>query len=389
MTVQAQQSEATNTTTAWALVPYLSVSDARQALDWYVEVLGARRRSEPIIMPDGRVGHAELELNGALLYLADEYPEIRLRAPAPGGDVSVSLQATVPEVDELVDRAVRAGAQLERPAEDRPYGRSAVIRDPFGHRWMFTAALSLLRDRLREGDMSYVSLWAPVAARAARFFGDVLGWTYDQPATGPTRQVNNTSLSHGIAELSALPSELWGGQEHPTLFLCFVVDDVDAAVERVRAAGGRADTPVEQPYGRIANCVDDQGMPFAVHRPGAVGPSRMAASGNRHGEVAYVAIETPDSERARAFYSQVLGWEFTPGRAQDGWQIREIVPMSGLSGGHARPTVVPMYRVDDIQVAVDRVRAAGGTSSDPHREPYAVTAECQDDQGARFYLGQL
>jgi predicted enzyme related to lactoylglutathione lyase len=48
-----------------------------------------------------------------------------------------------------------------------------------------------------------------------------------------------------------------------------------------------------------------------------------------------------------------------------------------------------MFRVDDIQAAVERVRAAGGTASEPQHEGYCIRAECADDQGVRFLLGQL
>ena len=63
--------------------------------------------------------------------------------------------------------------------------------------------------------------------------------------------------------------------------------------------------------------------------------------------------------------------------------------MTGMHGGHDVATGVPMYRVDDIATAVERVRAGGGTSTDPERQPYGISAECTDDQGAHFYLGQL
>jgi uncharacterized protein len=52
-------------------------------------------------------------------------------------------------------------------------------------------------------------------------------------------------------------------------------------------------------------------------------------------------------------------------------------------------TAVPMYLVDDIEAAVGRVRAAGGTASDPERQRYGVTSDCVDDQGTRFNLGEL
>jgi predicted enzyme related to lactoylglutathione lyase len=106
-------------------------------------------------------------------------------------------------------------------------------------------------------------------------------------------------------------------------------------------------------------------------------------------DVAYLVFELPDSARARAFYGSVLGLQFSPGRAHDGWNIADVVPMSGLSGGHQRPAVVPMYRVGDIHAAVARVRAAGGTATEPVVEPYGTRADCTDDQGTRFYLGQL
>jgi predicted enzyme related to lactoylglutathione lyase len=63
--------------------------------------------------------------------------------------------------------------------------------------------------------------------------------------------------------------------------------------------------------------------------------------------------------------------------------------MTGMAGGSDRPTVVPMYRVADIAAAVERVRSAGGTATDPEQQPYGVTAVCTDDQGTRFYLGEL
>src|SRR5262249_18841727 len=63
-----------------AAIPYLAGRGGRDALDWYARVLGARLRGEPVIMPDGRVGHAELELAHGVMYLADEFPEIGVRA---------------------------------------------------------------------------------------------------------------------------------------------------------------------------------------------------------------------------------------------------------------------------------------------------------------------
>jgi predicted enzyme related to lactoylglutathione lyase len=103
--------------------------------------------------------------------------------------------------------------------------------------------------------------------------------------------------------------------------------------------------------------------------------------------LSYLTLEVVDSARFREFYGVVLGLRFEPGRIEDGWAVPGIAPMTGLSGGHAVAAVVPMWKVDDVAAAVERVRAAGGTATDPERQPYGTTAQGTDDQGVRFYLG--
>jgi len=359
-----------------AVIPYLAVTGARRAIDFYADAFGARLRGEPIEMPDGRVGHAEIEIGGAVIMLADEYPEIGHVAPSASGS-PVSLHLSVIDVDATVDSAVAAGATTLREPADQPYGRSATIRDPFGHRWLIQSPAPEPAPSgavPRHGDLVYVSLWVPDVERARAFYGFVLGWRFD-PAG---RQVEGLSLHHG----------LWT-HERSTLFVCVGVDDLNAAVGRVRHEGGTAEEPHVEPYGLVSGCVDDQGMPFALYQLDTDGGPRPSANGAVHGDLAYVSVETIDSGRFRTFFATVAGWRFTPGRVADGWGVDDVVPMTGIRGGHARPTVVPMYRVDDIAAAVERVRAAGGTSTEPAQQPYGVTVECTDDQGARFQLGRL
>jgi len=390
------------------ITPYLAVAGASAALDWYAEAFGATVRGEPIVMPDGRIGHAEMDFGGALLMLSDEYPDIGVAAPVAGQGMPVTLHLEVADVDGTIRRAVSAGARLERRAADYEYGRNGVIRDPFGHRWMVSgqpaaapsapappATGSASAGELREGDLGYVSLWVPDVARAARFFGGVLGWEYE-PASGPQgRRVAGRDLHHG----------LWGDQERSTLFCCFAVADVSAAARRVVDAGGTAGAPDRQRYGTVVDCVDDQGVPFALYEPpgglaaaGAAGGPGGAAggvvagpppNGTRQGDLAYVTMEVVDADRALAFYGHVVGWRADPGQVPNGWQIRDVAPMVGVHGGHEVATTVPMYRVDDVAAAVQAVRDLGGTASDPERQPYGITSLCVDDQGTRFYLGQL
>jgi uncharacterized glyoxalase superfamily protein PhnB len=375
-----------------SITPYLAVSGAADALEWYAAALGARLRSEPVFMPDGRVGHAEIEIGGALVMLADEFPDIGHSSPSRERGVHVSLHLSVDNVDEVVDSAVALGAELERPPNDAEYGRNATIRDPFGHRWLIFADRvpdpPVDRDAVgvaRHGDIGYVSLWVPDADRATSFFARVLGWEYAPVRERHARQVEGLGLHHGI----------WGRVARPTLFCCFAVADLDTAVERVRRAGGVAGEPQIEPYGSISECVDDQGVQFAIFEPpGGVRRSPSDdelgnATGGGQGELSYITMEVVDSGRTRAFYGSVLGWRFAPGRVDDGWQVEDVAPMVGVSGGHDQATTVPMYAVDNIDIAVEQVRAAGGTATSPEFQPYGTTSTCTDDQGTRFYLGQF
>ena len=359
------------------VVPYLAVDGGRRAIEWYREALGAREVGERYEYDDGRIGHAEMTVHGATFYLSDSAPSLGVEAISAEDSVHTSLVLSVPDVDATTDRTVEAGARLERAPTDYPYGRMSVIRDPFGHRWMLEspvpAATPGVSDPIRHGDIGFVSVHVPDVERARRFYGDVLGWEF-----GPDgRLVTNTSLPQG----------LWAAEGVSTLLCSYAVDSVDEAVDAVRAAGGTATEPDDRPYGRTSDCVDDQGVAFAVYEP-RPDNARPAPNGTRSGDLAYVTFDMTDSTRARAFYGAVLGWRFEPGRIEDGWNVDGPAPMAGLAGGGAG-VATPMWRVDDIGAAVGRVRAAGGTATEPEQQPYGISSQCTDDQGTSFYLGQL
>lgn len=118
------------------LTPYLCVADSRAAIDWYVTNLGATVTLQPIVMPDGSVGHVELAIDGAGWMMSDEFADAGVAAPDPNRGNAVSLHLSVADVDALVERAVASGAILDRGPEDAGgVGRVAVFHDPFGHRW--------------------------------------------------------------------------------------------------------------------------------------------------------------------------------------------------------------------------------------------------------------
>ncbi len=359
-----------------ALTPYLAVADGRRAIEWYVDAFGARLRGEPIVMPDGRIGHAELDFGGALVMLADEFPDIGHTAPRPGAGSPVTLHLEMAGIDDIVARAVEEGATLDRPPADHEYGRNATIIDPFGHRWLLAEATPTRPEptRGRHGDVGHVSMLVPDLDRAQAFYGAVLGWTFVAADRPIARRVSDS-----VPRIT-----LYGGHDRGKLHLAWQVDDVDAAVETVRDLGGAATDPVEMPYGSRSDCTDDQGMAFTLWQPPA-----GAAPATRPPDLAYLVLNVVDSSRFRRFFGELLGWTFSPGRVEDGWNIEGTTPTAGFAGGAERPSAVPMYRVGDVEAAVDRVRAAGGTATDVERMPYGLTSDCTDDQGMPFYLGQL
>lgn len=87
-------------------------------------------------MPDGTIGHAELDIHGNKLCLADADDSHPFPRPSTYNDVPILLYAVVPDVDAVFNRAIAEGAQIERPVTNQPYGeRNGGFVDPFGHVW--------------------------------------------------------------------------------------------------------------------------------------------------------------------------------------------------------------------------------------------------------------
>ena len=120
-----------------AATPYLIVSKAIEMIEFYKKVFGATEIMR-FNQPDGRIGHAELRINGATIMLSDEFPDMGFLSPASlGGKRSpVSIHLYVENVDDVYKRALAAGATSLREPADQFYGdRNAQVRDPSGHCW--------------------------------------------------------------------------------------------------------------------------------------------------------------------------------------------------------------------------------------------------------------
>lgn len=272
-------------------------------------------------------------------------------------------------------RARLARALLAPSPQEPPVTTNSLSRSQF-------------RNGLKNGDVSYVTIAVPDLARAKAFYGAVLGWSY---APG-----SDALLGAQVEEIAPMTG-LWAGPPAtgPRIdgaVLGYRVNDLVAAIERVRTAGGTVSDPHQEPYGIVAEGLDNQGIAFYLHEMADLTGS-APMNGSVEGDMSYISLVVPDVDKTREFYGAVLGWTFNIGRV-GGAQVNGTLPQIGVgavSKGSelTTPGAVLGYRVDDIEAATHRVRAAGGTAGTVEQRPYGLESLGTDDQGIVFYLHQL
>lgn len=200
-------------TTAHGLRPYLAVHDGAAALEFYRSAFDAEVVVR-MVGDDGRLGHAELRVGAAEIYLADEYPSIGVVGPRTLGGTSVTLHLEVDDVDAAFGRAEEAGATVLTAPSDQAHGaRHGTLLDPFGHRWMLSQQVERLDDEQLAARMAATGyevvgrpapdrhgrsggVWAAVQATDARamirFAVDVLGFDEELVVAGADR----TTVEH-------------------------------------------------------------------------------------------------------------------------------------------------------------------------------------------------
>ena len=117
------------------VTPYLAVEDAAEAIDFYTRAFGAKERVR-MEAPDGKVGHAGIEIGDSVVMLSDPFPQSTTRPPSEIGGTSASVFLYVEDVDAFVKKAVDAGATVTTEVADQFWGdRFGTVVDPFGHVW--------------------------------------------------------------------------------------------------------------------------------------------------------------------------------------------------------------------------------------------------------------
>jgi PhnB protein len=121
------------------LIPYLTIDNASEAINWYEKALGAEL-VQKMPGPDGNgVMHCEMKIGNARLYFADKFgPEGK--SPKDLGGSPVFLHLWTEDCDALWKRATGAGAKVLMPLDDMFWGdRYGQVQDPFGHIWAISS----------------------------------------------------------------------------------------------------------------------------------------------------------------------------------------------------------------------------------------------------------
>ena len=123
---------------AHTLNVYLNITGCKAAIEFYKKAFGATEKLR-LLMPGGKIAHAELEIEGSLLMMADENLDWGTKSPQTLGGNPVTICLYVTDVDESFQKAVDAGAAVIMPVKDEFYGdRVGQVLDPFGYKWMIT-----------------------------------------------------------------------------------------------------------------------------------------------------------------------------------------------------------------------------------------------------------
>ena len=244
------------------------------------------------------------------------------------------------------------------------------------------------------GDFVWYDLVTTDPGGAVAFYRDVVGWKTQPFGEGADPYLMWVGAQGPLGGVMALPPSAAAMGAPPHWFAHVTVADVDATVERVKALGAKvykepADVPT---VGRFAIIADPQGASLSVFTP--------ASDMKRHdawqpGEFCWNELATTDHHAAFAFYAELFGWSRIRSMDLGPMGTYELFGKGAaeLGGMFTMPSQMPraawLYyvSVDDLEAAVARAKAAGGTlMNGPMDVPGGRVAQLSDPQGAFFAL---
>ena len=379
---------------------YICVADANAAIEFYREAFGAKEVMR-LTEPDGRIGHAEIQIGNAVVMISDEYPDYGTLSPQTIGGSSVKIHLDVTDVDTFAERAIKAGATLVRPIADQFYGaRSGQIADPFGYTWIVSThqrdvpidemqkeldkwaheeavkksdeASGIKEPKMRRENRHAVTPYITVhrPAELIDFVTESFGAIEHFRATGSAGGMHaEVSIGDSVVMI--------GGAEHiepmPTAIHLYV-PDVDQAYERALRAGAKSLMPVvDQPYGERSGGVEDvHGNRWYIATPFV--PLQTIAP-DLHTVTCY--FHPIGAQRFIDFVTNAFGGTELMRHAEGDMIMHAKVQIgdSVIELGEARyptqplPTAIYLY-VNDVDTMYEDALKAGGTSMQPPADQF-------------------
>lgn len=206
---------------------------------------------------------------------------------------------------------------------------------------------------------------------AKTFYDAVVGWTIEaQPSGDLDYRMIGASGGDNAGGVMRLTDDMVKGGAKPSWFFYIGVDDVDASVEKVKAAGGGVIVPAWtiDGIGRIAMVRDPQGIPFYVMRGASEGDS-TAFDRMGLGKCNWNELTTDDQQGALDFYAEVFGWTYPDKMpmGEMGDYVFITVADTPIGAIMQRPKDAPpanwrfYFRSPDIDAAAATVKQRGGT----------------------------
>jgi predicted enzyme related to lactoylglutathione lyase len=249
-----------------------------------------------------------------------------------------------------------------------------------------------------QGNFFWYDLMTTDTTAAAKFYGDVVGWTVQDSGT-PQMDYSLFNLGQrGIAGLMPIPEDYAKAGGQPAWMGYILVDDVDAMAARIQQEGGKLHRgPVTVPgIIRFAVVADPQGAGFLIAKPLTDSAPPPVAPGTS-GTIGWHELYAVNGPTAFGFYEKQFGW--TKDQAMDmgpmgTYQLFKTGGDMAAGGMMTKPAAIPVpywgyyFNVDAIDAAAERVTGGGGKIlNGPHEVPGPMwVVNCMDPQGAVFSL---
>ena len=251
-------------------------------------------------------------------------------------------------------------------------------------------------DRHPAGSFCWIELATSDQTAAKNFYGALFGWTPNDMPMGPGAyytifKIDGRDAGGGYT----LRPEQREMKVPPHWMLYILVENVDATAAKVAQLGGTAIVPGfdVMDVGRMAVIQDPTGAYFCLWQAKQSVANSIA---NVHGTLCWADLSTPDPDRAKAFYSGLLGWQFTVGEKdtsgylhiKNGEHFIGGVPPAACCQPGVPPHWLAYFQVDDVDVSANKAKEMGATLLMPPMTMEGVGrwSVIADPQGAVFAI---